>query len=197
MPPEFVVQQLDSVLGDIGTDAIKLGMLWSEETIRSITASLVKRYPDAGADRPPIVLDPVCVSTSGHSLLPASALDALRTEILPISTIITPNVPEAQLLASLPADKPIETLDDMRATAKVLAKLGARYVLLKGGHMPFVNQAGKKVVVDLLWDGKEEKEYMFERGYIVSKNTHGTGCTLSSAIAAQLAKGLSSTPLRP
>lgn len=186
LTPKIVAQQLESVVSDIGVDAIKTGMLYSAEIILVIVSTLTKLFPSP-SDRVPLVLDPVCVSTSGHSLLPLDAIDSLRTKLLPWATVITPNVPEGELLAGLPAGS-IKSVEDMRECAQVLGKLGVRWVYLKGGHLPLVKGAGK-VVVDLLWDSEEEVEVLYERRFLEAKNTHGTGCTLSAAIAAELAKG--------
>ncbi|KAI5478580.1 hypothetical protein MNV49_004839 [Pseudohyphozyma bogoriensis] len=181
---DMVVKQLDAVLADIPPVAIKMGMLGSEDIIHALAASLSSQ-----SSCPPIVLDPVCVSTSGSTLLPDSAINSLSTFLIPLATIITPNTAEAKLLADW-GDRELASLEDARACAGKLAKLGARWVLLKGGHMPFETNEGKKVV-DLLYDGEEEKEYLFERPFINSPNTHGTGCSLSSAIASYLAHGKS------
>lgn len=181
---ELVSAQLKSVVSDIGVDAIKTGMLSSAETILSIVTTLASLYT-LGA-HPALVVDPVLVSTSGHSLLPSSAVDVLRSCLFPWATVITPNIPEAEVLADAPGS--IKNLEDMRSCARKLGGMGARWVYLKGGHMP-VEMGGKKVVLDLLWDSKDEVEVLAERPYLESRNTHGTGCTLSAAIAAELAKG--------
>ncbi|ORY77615.1 Phosphomethylpyrimidine kinase-domain-containing protein [Leucosporidium creatinivorum] len=186
--PAMVSQQLEAVVSDIGVDAIKTGMLYSSATIAAIISSLSSLYPTASS-RPPIVVDPVCVSTSGHSLFPIEALDSLRNDFFPYATVITPNVPEGELLAGLEAGS-IKTVEDMLGCAKLLGKMGARWVYLKGGHLPLGEGAGKHVV-DVLWDSVEEKEIVSERPFLEQKNTHGTGCTLSSAIAAELANGKS------
>ena len=180
----LVSAQLKSVVSDIGVDAIKTGMLSNAETILSITSTLASLYT-LGA-HPPLVVDPVLVSTSGHSLLPSSAVDVLRSHLFPWATVITPNIPEAEVLADAPGS--IKTLEDMRSCARKLGGMGARWVYLKGGHMP-LERGGKKVVLDLLWDSQEELEVLAERPFLASRNTHGTGCTLSAAIAAELAKG--------
>lgn len=184
----MVSQQLEAVVSDIGVDAIKTGMLYSSETIAAIISSLSSLYPTTSS-RPSIVVDPVCVSTSGHSLFPIEALDSLRNDFFPYATVITPNVPEGELLAGLEAGS-IKTVEDMLACAKILGKMGARWVYLKGGHLPLGEGAGKHVV-DVLWDSAEEKEIISQRPFLEQRNTHGTGCTLSSAIAAELANGKS------
>ncbi|BGP26965.1 trifunctional hydroxymethylpyrimidine kinase/phosphomethylpyrimidine kinase/thiaminase [Rhodotorula toruloides] len=186
--PSFVVQQIESVLDDIGADAIKTGMLYGEETIRAIVGVLEKRY---GRDRESVrlVVDPVCVSTSGHSLLPLSAVDSLRKDLLPWATVLTPNIPEAEYLAGWESGT-IRSVEDMERCAKELANTGARWVYLKGGHMPIVKgAAGERVVVDLLWDAPAKKATTWERRYLDVKHTHGTGCTLAAAAASELARG--------
>ena len=167
--PEFLGQQLDAVFEDIFPDAVKIGMVASSELIRVIAEKL--RFYQARN----IVVDPVMVATSGSALLKTDAIDTLTTELLPLATLVTPNIPEAEILS----DSKIKTADDMRAAAK---KIGNTYncaVLLKGGHS--VNDAN-----DLLYaDGTFQ---WFEGKRIRTENTHGTGCTLSSAIASNLAK---------
>ena len=167
--PEFLGQQLDAVFEDIFPDAIKIGMVASSELIRVITEKL--RFYQARN----IVVDPVMVATSGSALLKTDAINTLTQELLPLATIVTPNIPEAEILS----DSKIETADDMCAAAK---KIGDTYhcaVLLKGGHS--INDAN-----DLLYANKTFQ--WFEGKRIQTANTHGTGCTLSSAIASNLAK---------
>ena len=168
--PEFLKQQLDSVFEDIYPDAIKIGMVSSGELIRVISDRL--KYYNAKN----VVVDPVMVATSGSSLMENTAVKTLVEELLPISTLVTPNIPEAQVLTGLT----IETKEDMIAAAK---KIGNEYhcaVLLKGGHS--INDAN-----DLLYVDGEVTWFSGKR--IDNPNTHGTGCTLSSAIASNLAKG--------
>ena len=172
--PEFLKLQLDAVFEDIYPDAVKIGMVASGELIRVIADRL--RYYDAKN----VVIDPVMVSTSGSALLKREAVQTLVEELLPLSTLVTPNIPEAQILSGLT----IESRADMIAAAK---QIGDRYhcaVLLKGGHS--INDAN-----DLLYANGES--VWFEGKRIQNPNTHGTGCTLSSAIAANLAKGFSLT----
>ena len=167
--PEFLGQQLDAVFEDIFPDAIKIGMVASSELIRVITEKL--RFYQARN----IVVDPVMVATSGSALLKTDAINTLTQELLPLATIVTPNIPEAEILS----DSKIETADGMCAAAK---KIGDTYhcaVLLKGGHS--INDAN-----DLLYANKTFQ--WFEGKRIQTANTHGTGCTLSSAIASNLAK---------
>ena len=167
--PEFLKQQLDSIFEDIYPDAIKIGMVSSSELIRVI-ADRLKCYNAKN-----IVVDPVMVATSGSSLMENTAVKTLVEELLPISTLVTPNIPEAMVLTGLT----IETKEDMIVAAK---KIGDDYhcaVLLKGGHS--INDAN-----DLLYVDGEFTWFSGKR--IDNPNTHGTGCTLSSAIASNLAK---------
>src|SRR5262252_3480998 len=174
LPPEAVRAQLDSVLGDIGAQAIKTGMLASAEIVRTVS----ERLTDVDA---PVVVDPVAVSKHGDSLLSDGALEALKNELLPLATVVTPNLLEAQLLTGMP----ISDEADMLAAAGHIASLGPRWVLVKGGHLP-----GNPV--DLLYardatSGPSVRRYAGRR--IASAHTHGTGCTLASAIASYLAMG--------
>ena len=187
----MVAHQIQLVLDDIGTDAIKTGMLFSQDTINVVVETLEKHFGPAdrgGREKANLVVDPVCVSTSGHSLLPLDAVDALRKRCLPWATVVTPNIPEAEFLAGWERGS-IQSVRDMERCAAELGELGVRYVYLKGGHMPFENAKGRKVVVDLLWDSETRTASQEERPFLDVKNTHGTGCTLAAAIAAELAKG--------
>ena len=168
--PEFLKQQLDSIFEDIYPDAIKIGMVSSSELIRVI-ADRLKCYNAKN-----IVVDPVMVATSGSSLMENTAVKTLVEELLPISTLVTPNIPEAMVLTGLT----IETKEDMIVAAKKIADDYHCAVLLKGGHS--INDAN-----DLLYVDGEFTWFSGKR--IDNPNTHGTGCTLSSAIASNLAKG--------
>ena len=172
--PYFLKQQIDAVFEDIYPDAVKIGMVASSELIRVIADRL--RYYDAKN----VVVDPVMVATSGSALMKNEAVQTLMEELLPISTLVTPNIPEAQVLSGLT----IETQEDMVTAAK---RIGDSYhcaALLKGGHS--INDAN-----DLLYANGEFS--WFEGKRIDNPNTHGTGCTLSSAIASNLAKGYTLT----
>ena len=169
LPPEAVLAQLDSVLGDIGAQAIKTGMLASPSIVRAVSDRL------SGVDAP-LVIDPVAVSKHGDSLLSEGALEALMSDLLPLATVITPNLLEAQLLTGIT----ITDEQDMLAAARQLAARGPRWVLVKGGHLP-----GNPV--DLLFGDGQVLRYSGQR--IASRHTHGTGCTLASAIASHLALG--------
>ena len=168
--PEFLKQQLDAIFEDIYPDAVKIGMVSSCELIRVIADKL--RYYDAKN----VVVDPVMVATSGSALMKTDAVQTLVEELLPISALVTPNIPEAQVLSGLT----IKTKDDMVTAAMQIGNSYHCAVLLKGGHS--VNDANDLLYAngELLW---------FEGKRINNPNTHGTGCTLSSAIAANLAKG--------
>ena len=172
--PDFVRQQMTLVLDDIGAEAIKTGMLADSTTIGAVVAILKSH----GGGRP-IVVDPVMVAQSGDSLLEASAVASLRAELLPLASVITPNLPEAETLLGRTIDGP----RSMEAAARDLLATGASAVLLKGGHA-----VGETVIDVLAWPGGLER---FESPRIPSGNNHGTGCTLASAVAAGLAQDLS------
>ena len=171
--PEFVTRQIDAVFSDLDIDAVKIGMLSQPETIDAVAKGLEAHKPRH------VVLDPVMVAKSGDRLLVPEAVETLKTRLLPLATVITPNLPEAAVL--LGREGGIEA-DDMEAVAQSLQALGARSVLLKGGHL-----AGAESP-DFLFDGDGMEVFTAER--VDTANTHGTGCTLSSAIAALLARGL-------
>ncbi|CAI7579527.1 Phosphomethylpyrimidine kinase type-1 [Penicillium manginii] len=190
VPAEFVRKQINASLEDVGTDVVKLGMLSSAETI-DVIAETLKAHK-----LPPIILDPVMISTSGSQLLPEKAVKELRTKLLPLTTVLTPNIPEAQLLIKDAGDEAPEPTDlaGMISLAKQIRSLGPKAVLLKGGHLPLTkdhktahNSQDATIVVDILVD--EKTTTLFETEFLVSKNTHGTGCSLASAIAANLAQG--------
>jgi hydroxymethylpyrimidine/phosphomethylpyrimidine kinase len=172
VPAEFVIAQLDAVFGDLAIGAVKTGMLGDRATIEAIVAAFRRWSP------PFAVIDPVMVATSGERLLPADAVDALRTKLIPLAAIITPNLPEAAVLLS----EPLATSDAaIESQGRRLLSLGCGSVLIKGGH----------------GHGSESIDYLISATSTVplaaprltTRNTHGTGCSLSSAIAAGLAKG--------
>ncbi|MFI6815521.1 bifunctional hydroxymethylpyrimidine kinase/phosphomethylpyrimidine kinase [Nonomuraea sp. NPDC050328] len=169
LPPEAVRAQLDSVLGDIGAQAIKTGMLASPVLVETVAAALA-------AYDAPVVVDPVGVSKHGDSLLAPEAVDTLRTRLLPVATVVTPNLWEVEQLTSIK----VEDERDLRRAADAVLALGPRWALVKGGHLP-----GEPV--DLLTDGEREHRFRAER--LDNRHTHGTGCTLASAIASYLALG--------
>ncbi len=168
--PEFITSQMDAVFTDIYPDAIKIGMVSSPEIVEAITKSLEKY------EAKNIVLDPVMVATSGAVLLKEEAMDSLINRLIPLADVVTPNIPEGEILAGMK----IENEDDMEKAAEIIGEKYNCAVLLKGGHK--VNDAN-----DLLYRKGNFKWFLSER--IDNNNTHGTGCTLSSAIAANLAKG--------
>ena len=172
--PDFLKQQIDAVFEDIYPDAVKIGMVASSELIRVIADRL--KYYDAKN----VVIDPVMVASAGSSLMRQNAVQTLITELLPISTLVTPNIPEAQVLSGMS----IQNKEDMIAAAKQIGDSYHCAVLLKGGHS--INDAN-----DLLYADGELR--WFEGKRINNPNTHGTGCTLSSAIASNLAKGFTLT----
>jgi hydroxymethylpyrimidine/phosphomethylpyrimidine kinase len=170
--PEFVSSQIRSVALDIGVDAVKTGMLCNA----GIISRVAKDIRDLKLNN--LVVDPVMVAKSGDRLLAPEALEALTSELLPMAVVVTPNLDEAQALTGLK----VETAADMREAARKIKDFGPKYVVVKGGHL-----AGKPM--DLLYDGKNFREYFNER--ILTPHTHGTGCTFASAIAACLARGFS------
>lgn len=172
IPAEFVAQQIAAVIEDIGVDAIKIGMLCNT-TIIQMVANELKKIPHV-----PIVLDPVIVATSGDLLLEQTAITALKNDLLPMTTIITPNLHEAELLWQ----NKITSTDVMQTAAKELSKLGCQAVLIKGGHLT------QQDCVDCLYTKKDNKIQWIKAARIITNNTHGTGCTLSAAIAAYLAQ---------
>ncbi len=171
--PGFVGKQMDAIFSDICPDAVKIGMTSSSPLIEIIAKKLIE-YKAVN-----IVVDPVMVSTSGSRLLKEDALSSLKRNLLPLANVITPNIPEAEILSGIE----ICNKDTMRNAAQIIAKTGEMYVLLKGGH--FENSADDLLIAP---DGAE-KWFLSER--VDNPNTHGTGCTLSSAIACGLALELS------
>lgn len=169
LPPEAVRAQLDSVLNDIGAQAVKTGMLASPVLVATVADRLAELAV-------PIVVDPVAVSKHGDSLLSAGTLDTMRERLLPIATVVTPNLLEAELLAGMS----IGDETTMLAAARAILAMGPQWALMKGGHLP-----GQPV--DLLVRGQEVIRFPGER--IATVHTHGTGCTLASAIASRLAVG--------
>ena len=168
--PHFLAEQLDAVFTDIVPDAVKIGMVSSAELI-AVIAEKLQQY---GAER--VVVDPVMVATSGAKLLRDDAIQALTSQLLPLATVLTPNIPEAEILSGLP----ITDAAGMEAAARTISQRYGCAVLCKGGHQ--INDAD-----DLLWRSGCGKWFRGKR--IANPNTHGTGCTLSSAIASNLAKG--------
>jgi len=174
IPPDFVGKQFDSLYDDLGFNAVKIGMLSNRNIIR-IVADKIKEYKIKN-----IVLDPVIVSTSGASLLNKNAIGLLKSELVPRSLILTPNIPEAEILTGMR----IDGLKSIKQAVAELWEMGCSYVLMKGGHRrDNVNSN------DFLYDGKSFIEFRAKRVHMV--NLHGTGCTFSAAVCAGLAKGKS------
>ncbi|UCD78811.1 MAG: bifunctional hydroxymethylpyrimidine kinase/phosphomethylpyrimidine kinase [Desulfobacterales bacterium] len=171
VPIEFIAKQLDSVLSDIGADAVKTGMLATPDIVKTV-ADGIKRYKIE-----PLVVDPVMVAKSGDTLLAEDARETLKSVLLPLATVVTPNLPEATILSQ----SAVNTFDEMRDAARRIHDLGPSYVVIKGGHL-------QDRPVDLLFDGKNF--HTFDAPRLNQRNTHGTGCTFSAALATNLANGL-------
>ncbi|OFI06789.1 hydroxymethylpyrimidine/phosphomethylpyrimidine kinase [Clostridium acetireducens DSM 10703] len=176
MSKEIIGKQIDAIFEDIEVDAVKIGMVSKIETIE-IIAEKLKQYKPKN-----IVLDPVMISKSGFDLLRPESKKALIEKLIPLSTLITPNIPETEAILSKINNKEVETIEDMKKAAKDIYTMGPKSVLIKGGHL-------KGEAIDILYDGKNISE--FKNARINTKNTHGTGCTLSSAITSNLALGYS------
>ncbi len=170
--PEFVALQLESTLGDIGADCVKTGMLVNAEIVRVVAEKIAKYQIEK------VVVDPVLASEWGSVLLDEEGRKAVVKELFPVAHLLTPNIPEAEILTG----KTITNVSDMKKAAKRLQKMGPKYVLVKGGHL-------KEMAVDVLHDGSQHYEFSTER--VRTRHTHGTGCTLASAIATRLAQGIS------
>jgi hydroxymethylpyrimidine/phosphomethylpyrimidine kinase len=173
MTPQFVVEQIDQVMGDIGVDAAKTGML-SNAAIIGAVAEAVRRWK---IDR--LVVDPVMIAKSGAALLRADATDALRRVLLPCALVVTPNLHEATALVG----RPVRSLADAREAARDIHAMGPRHVVVKGGHLE-----DAALSIDVLFDGVRYEEFAAPRAD--TPHTHGTGCVFSAAIAAGLATGL-------
>jgi len=171
LPPDFVGLQIDSVMQDIGADAVKTGMLSNAQIIK-IVSKKIKEYQVRN-----LVIDPVMITKGGDRLLREDAVKELKEDLIPLAIVVTPNFSEAEVLSGLR----IKNIEDMKEAAREIYKLGAKNVLVKGGHLL------SEEAIDLLYNGQTFSEFKAER--IDTKNTHGTGCTLSSAIAAGLAQG--------
>jgi hydroxymethylpyrimidine/phosphomethylpyrimidine kinase len=172
VPVDLVVAQIEAVVDDIGANAVKIGMLANAAIVRAVARTI------AALELPHVVLDPVMVAKGGDRLLQEDAIDELRLALLPLAHVITPNVPEAEVLAG----RPIRSVDDMHDVARRLREFGARVVLVKGGHL-----SGSESI-DVACTARGIIELRGPR--LSTPNTHGTGCTLSSAIAANLALGM-------
>jgi len=175
IPPATITSQIRAVLEDIGADGIKIGMLHCSEVITAVAAILTEFSCNE------IVVDPVMVATSGARLIEEEAISTLRDTLLPLASLITPNIPEAEILTG----KTISCCTDMITAARQLVHEYGTSVLLKGGHLEGAT------VIDIFLDKEHSKEIEFSNTTIATKNTHGTGCTLSSAITAFRARGVS------
>lgn len=175
-PISFLKEQLESVLSDINFDAIKIGMLGNAEIIDCVSEILQKKSP-----KTPIILDPVMVATSGDVLFEKNAINIFKQKLIPQSFIITPNIDEAEILAEMK----IKNLTDMKKSALIIQKIGARNVLIKGGHLSFANGKIHSIFLDENGDF-----YKISNQKINVKSLHGTGCTLASAIACNMAKNI-------
>lgn len=174
VPASFVRDQLEAVLTDLGTDAVKIGMLFSRELIETVAQVLREQAVQQ------IVLDPVMVAQSGDRLLEDRAVEAMKSELLPLADLLTPNLPEAEVLL----EREIRDLDGMQEAARDLAGLGCKGVLLKGGHLKEVQST------DVFYQGAGDRLLTLPGELVPTRNNHGTGCTLSSAVAACLARGM-------
>jgi hydroxymethylpyrimidine/phosphomethylpyrimidine kinase len=173
IPPDFIRQQIEVVLDDIGADAVKTGMLHDVPVIEAVAAVLAERAPDI-----PLVVDPVMVAKGGARLIEPGAIDALKSRLIARAALLTPNLPEAEILLG----RGIASFAEMQEAAPQLLRLGCRAVLLKGGHLP------GDTVHDILATASGTRLWQSPR--LATRHTHGTGCTLASAIAAGLAQGL-------
>ena len=174
VPADIVAGQIEAVLSDVGADCIKLGMLFSTDIINAVADTL-----DMLAYKGALVLDPVMIATSGDKLINDEAIYTLKRRLLPRATVITPNVPEAKVLT----DYSIETEEDLLEAGRLLVSMGAKTALMKGGHLMVGD-----TVVDILVSQDHQKSWYGSR--IDSNNTHGTGCTLASAVATGIAQGM-------
>ncbi|HZF55365.1 MAG TPA: bifunctional hydroxymethylpyrimidine kinase/phosphomethylpyrimidine kinase [Polyangiaceae bacterium] len=174
VPIDFLALQIDAVMSDIGANGVKTGMLATAAVVELVAAKVREHRIEN------LVVDPVMVAKSGHTLLEEGAQNAVREVLLPLALVATPNLPEAEVLTKMR----IEGLDGMREAAVRLHDRGVRYAVIKGGHLENTSES-----IDIVFDGREHIEIRAPR--ISTRNTHGTGCTFSAAIAAGLARGLS------
>ncbi|MEK4030415.1 bifunctional hydroxymethylpyrimidine kinase/phosphomethylpyrimidine kinase [Pseudobacillus sp. FSL P4-0506] len=172
MTPKAVEAQIEAIGEDMGTDALKTGMLFSDEIIQTVARG-IERF---GWKQ--VVVDPVMIAKGGASLLQTDAIRAMKEYLIPLAMVVTPNIPEAEVLTNMM----IRSLDDRKRAAEKLHKLGARHVVIKGGHAE-----DDEKLIDLLYDGKDF--FYFTNNRILTENTHGTGCTFAAAMTAELARG--------
>jgi hydroxymethylpyrimidine/phosphomethylpyrimidine kinase len=176
VPPKFIAAQLDAVLSDIGAGALKTGMLMTAGAIETV-AEKIEQYRLKN-----VVVDPVMMAKGGRTMMQEVARQVLVKRLLPLALVVTPNIPEAESLAHMN----IRSIAAMKKAAAVILELGVGNVVIKGGHLPGRRTSGS---IDILYDGKEF--YEFSADWIETKNTHGTGCTYASVLAAGLAQGKS------
>lgn len=172
LPADLVTAQIEAVVGDLGADAVKTGMLATAAIAEAVAAAI------RALELPQVVVDPVMIAKGGDALLDMDAVAAMKSELLPLAHVVTPNVPEAEVLA----DMPVRSLDDMRRAGERILHQGPRVVLVKGGHLDGPDSVDVAVTADASLE--------LRRPRLPTTNTHGTGCTLSSAIAANLGLGL-------
>lgn len=170
VPAKSVISQIEAVISDIGTDSIKIGMLSNASIVNAVSSYISQSNFEK------VIVDPVMISKSGYKLLSESAIKSMIKMLIPISFIITPNIPEASIISKTK----IHSIESAKIAAKKIVKLGAKACIVKGGHFD-------GPPVDVFYDGKKYETFKSER--INTKNTHGTGCTFSAAIAAYIAKG--------
>ncbi|PKN19804.1 MAG: bifunctional hydroxymethylpyrimidine kinase/phosphomethylpyrimidine kinase [Deltaproteobacteria bacterium HGW-Deltaproteobacteria-6] len=174
VPPKFIAAQLDAVLSDIGADAVKTGMLLTAGAVHAV----VRKVEQYGLSN--LVVDPVMIAKGGCTMMQEAALKAIIKKLLPLTGVLTPNVPEAESLAHMK----IRSIAGMKKACTIISDLGVKNVIIKGGHLSGRRTAGS---IDVLYDGKQY--YEFPADWIKTKNTHGTGCTFASALAANIAQG--------
>ena len=172
LPARFVVEQIDSVFSDLRPDAVKTGMLFSSEIIEAVAERISRYHVDK------LVIDPVMIAKGGTSLLESEAVEALILHLLPLALVVTPNIPEAEVMTNME----IRTVADRKEAARRLYDLGAANVVIKGGH-----DAVNDIITDILYDGTSFSELSGKR--VDTVHSHGTGCTFAAALTAQLAKG--------
>lgn len=174
VPGKFIALQIDAVLSDIGADAVKTGMLLTRAAV-DVVVKKIREY-----DLKNVVVDPVMIAKGGRAMMQDAARRAVVENLLPLSLVVTPNIPEAEVLSH----KKIRTVADMKKAAAIICETGVKQVVVKGGHLPGSRKNGG---VDILFDG--ERYFEFQADWIETKNTHGTGCTFASALASRLAAG--------
>lgn len=173
VPSSFAGEQMEAVFSDMGTDAVKIGMLYSAELIKVVAEQLTKH------DAAKIVLDPVMIAQSGDKLVQDDAIEAIKKYLMPLADVVTPNLPEAAVLLG----RELSRIEDVPEAARELADYGSKAILIKGGHLKDASST------DFLYLAREDRFVQMEGERIETVNNHGTGCTLSSAIASYLAKG--------